>query len=155
MSPLIRRARADDLERLTEWERACFSDAWRRDWLAAVLHEPRYLVFIIEDGGYILGWSAAGEAEIERLGVLPNQRGKGWGRALVQAIVEQFGARGVEGVFLEVRQNNAAARAIYGACGFEQSGRRRAYYDDGEDAILMRSAPQGHKEQGAGNKAGE
>ena len=136
--PLIRRARADDLELVFELERACLPDAWRREWLEAVLAESRYLVFIIESGGYILGWSAAGEAEIERLGVLPESRGKGWGRALTLAILEEFRLRRVESVFLEVRQSNAPARALYRACGFEESGWRTDYYDDGEDAVLMR-----------------
>ena len=138
----IRRARADDLELLIKWERACFPDPWGRNWLEAILRESRYLVFLIEDGGYVLGWSAAGQSEIERLGVLPQLRGQGWGRALVETIVEGFAARRIESVFLEVREGNAAARALYLGCGFEENGRRRGYYDDGEDAILMRRALQ-------------
>lgn len=140
--PPIRRARADDLELLLELERVCFPDAWRRDWLEVVLKESRYLVLMVEEGGYILGWSAAGEAEIERLGVLPHCRGQGWAKALTQAMIEEFRARRVDAVFLEVRADNAPARALYRACEFEESGRRRAYYDDGQDAILMRRALQ-------------
>lgn len=153
--PPIRRARADDLELLIELEHACLPDPWRRDWLEAILRESRYLVLLLEEGGYILGWSAAGQSEIERLGVLPQFRGQGWGRALVEAIAEGFAARRIAEVFLEVRESNAAARALYLGCGFEENGRRRAYYDDGEDAILMRRALLGDKEQGAGDKGGE
>jgi len=41
-------------------------------------------------------------------------------------------------VTLEVRVSNVAAQALYGSCGFVQSGRRPGYYaDPKEDAIMM------------------
>ena len=134
----LRRAQIDDLDLLVELERVCLPDPWSRGALAAILREARYLVLICEGGGYLIGWSAAGEAEIERVGVAPPFRGRGWGRALVECALAEFGARRVQSAFLEVRETNAAARALYRGRGFAESGRRRAYYDDGEDAILMR-----------------
>ena len=45
---------------------------------------------------------------------------------------------GVDCLFLDVRESNAPARALYAACGFRESGRRSAYYRaPREDAILM------------------
>ena len=42
-------------------------------------------------------------------------------------------------VFLEVRVDNPAARALYDSEGFEQIGLRRGYYDGGRvDAVTMR-----------------
>ena len=143
----LRRAQMDDLDLLVELERVCLPDPWSRGALAAILRESRYLVLICEGGGYLVSWSAAGEAEIERVGVAPPFRGRGWGRALVECALAEFGARRVQSAFLEVRENNAAARALYRRCGFAENGRRRAYYDDGEDAILMRAALQTNGEQ--------
>ncbi len=136
--PTIRLAHDDDLDLLVELELACLPDAWKKITLQNILNEARYLVLIVEDWGYIIGWSAAGVAEIERIGVLPTQRGQGWGALLVREAIVAFGNRSAREIWLEVRASNAAARALYAKCDFEESGRRRAYYDDGEDAILMR-----------------
>jgi ribosomal-protein-alanine N-acetyltransferase len=40
--------------------------------------------------------------------------------------------------FLEVRPSNAAARALYERAGFRDAGLRARYYQDGEDALVMR-----------------
>ncbi len=136
--PTIRLAHDDDLDLLVELERACLPDFWRKNTLQNLINEARYLILIVEDWGYLIGWSAAGVAEIERVGVLPARRGDGWGAALVNQSVAAFANRNAREVWLEVRESNAAARALYAKCGFDESGRRRAYYDDGEDALLMK-----------------
>ncbi len=136
----IRLAHDEDLDLLVELERACLPDFWRKITLGNLLKEARYLVLIVEDFGYLIGWSAAGAGEIERIGVLPSQRGQGWGAQLVREAIVAFGNRGAREVHLEVRESNAAARALYHACEFEENGRRPAYYDDGEDAITMKRA---------------
>ena len=138
MMPQIRLAQADDLDLLAELERACLPDAWQKSTLQSVLNEARYLVLLVEDFGYLIGWSASGAAEIERVGVLPAQRSHGVAASLVRAAIAAFANRGAREVWLEVRADNSAARALYRKCGFEENGVRRAYYDDGEDAILMR-----------------
>ena len=134
----IRLAQTADLDLIIELERACLPDAWQKSTLQSVLNEARYLVLLVEDFGYLVGWSASGAAEIERVGVLPAQRGQGVGALLVRAALEAFANRGAREVWLEVRAGNEAARALYQACAFEQSGVRRAYYDDGEDAVMMK-----------------
>ena len=136
--PTIRLAHDADLDLLVELERACLPDAWRKNTLQSLMKESRYLVLIVEDFGYIIGWSAAGAAEIERVGVLPARRGCGWGALLVEEAVTAFINRNAREIWLEVRETNVAARALYAKCGFEESGRRREYYDDGEDAITMK-----------------
>ena len=134
----IRLAHADDLDLLAELERACLPDAWQKNTLQSVMNEARYLILIVENYGYLIGWSASGAAEIERVGVLPQVRGQGIGALLVREAVAAFANRGARQVWLEVRADNPAARALYRKCGFEENGARRNYYDDGEDAILMR-----------------
>ena len=134
----IRLAQSDDLDLLVELERACLPDAWQKSTLQSVLNEARYLVLLIEDFGYLIGWSASGAAEIERLGVLPAQRSHGVAASLVRAAIEAVSHRRAREVWLEVRADNSAARALYKKCAFEESGVRRNYYDDGEDAITMR-----------------
>jgi [ribosomal protein S18]-alanine N-acetyltransferase len=99
-------------------------------------------VWVAEQDGKVVGMAAAraaaGEAELLNLAVLPEERGRGWGRALVQACIDELRPVGVASLFLEVRESNSVARAFYGALGFVGSGRRRSYYQSPpEDALVL------------------
>jgi ribosomal-protein-alanine N-acetyltransferase len=90
-------------------------------------------------GGYIVALDAADEGEILNLAVAPGGRRRGLGRALVDAMLDTLADRGVRHVYLEVRESNAPARALYAALGFAEAGRRKAYYRRPvEDAIVLR-----------------
>jgi RimJ/RimL family protein N-acetyltransferase len=52
-------------------------------------------------------------------------RGRGIGRALVEAAIEQAELDGIRKLTLRVLGHNAEARALYEACGFEEEGRLR------------------------------
>jgi [ribosomal protein S18]-alanine N-acetyltransferase len=103
-------------------------------------------LFLVADGpaagtiaGYVVALDAADEGEILNLAVAPTARRHGLGRALVQQTVAVLSARGVEEVYLEVRESNGPARALYAAHGFKEVGRRRQYYRRPvEDAIVLR-----------------
>lgn len=91
--------------------------------------------------GYVVARAVADEGEILNLAVAPAGRRHGVGRALVRAVLHALGTRGVRDVFLEVRESNAAARALYAAHGFREVGRRPRYYRrPAEDAIILRAA---------------
>jgi len=99
-------------------------------------------VFLLsQPGGFLLGRVIADEAELLTLAVAPEQRRKGIARALVAAFHITVKSRGAQTAFLEVAAENAAARALYLAAGWTESGRRKAYYHapDGHrsDAIIM------------------
>ena len=92
-----------------------------------------------EIAGYVVALDAADEGEILNLAVAPGGRRNGLGRALVRSILEALTARGVRQVYLEVRESNAPARALYAARGFKEVGRRKQYYRRPvEDAIVLR-----------------
>jgi|SRR5579859_1366222 len=123
---------------------AAFADPWSpRDFADALGAHVPFLV-AVDDGrvaGYVLARQAADEAEILNLGVAPAARRRGIGRALVRAGLAALAARGAVQVFLEVRESNAAARALYAEFGFAEAGRRRGYYRRPiEDAIVLRAA---------------
>jgi ribosomal-protein-alanine N-acetyltransferase len=78
--------------------------------------------------GFTLCRSAGPEVELLLIAVHPEQRGNGTGRALVQMACRDAQLRGAEEIFLEVRENNAAALALYRQAGFFEIGRRPNYY---------------------------
>ncbi|MEL6765718.1 MAG: GNAT family N-acetyltransferase [Pseudomonadota bacterium] len=72
---------------------------------------------------------AADEAEILTLGVVPEARRRGLGTALLAASIAIAEGCGAASIFLEVAEDNDAARALYAAAGFEEVGRRDGYYE--------------------------
>jgi len=108
---------------------ACFVGmrAWPAAELALMLQNPHSFA-ITRDRGFLIGQAVAGEAEIQTLAVDPAARRQGIGRALVLDFLAQARRRRAETAFLEVAADNSAAIALYQACGFAQTGLRRAYY---------------------------
>jgi ribosomal-protein-alanine N-acetyltransferase len=140
----VRPAAAADLPRLAELEAAGFAEPWSPEMLAAELTHPGSVVLVAggDDGrapsGYACFRVGAGEAELLRVAVVPEARGRGVARQLLAAGFERLRAAGVTTCFLEVRPANASALAVYHAVGFEPRGHRRAYYPDGSDALVLR-----------------
>ena len=125
-------------------EQAAFSDPWSaRDFRECVASDVVFLIATAPEGvaGYVVAQDAADEGEILNLAVAPARYRGGIGRALVEAALAALAERGAERVFLEVRESNAAARALYAALGFKEVRRRRGYYRRPvEDAIVLRAA---------------
>ena len=138
----IRDAAAADLGALEAMERACFSDPWSREVLAAQLPDARHEFLVAERDGLLLGYIAMmcvlDEGDVSNVAVAPEARRRGVGRALLAGMLARARKRALSTVTLEVREHNAAAIALYGAAGFEPVGRRRGYYEHPrEDAVLM------------------
>jgi ribosomal-protein-alanine acetyltransferase len=89
--------------------------------------------------GFIVARNIAPEWEIENIVVLQKARRKGLGRRLLEVLIDSVRRTNSEAVFLEVRESNRGARALYERAGFQIAGRRKSYYMQPlEDAILYR-----------------
>ena len=129
---------------MTEALAAIHAEAFETPWdaasLSALLASPGVFV-VAEADGFILIRVVADEAEILTLAVRTPARRGGLGARLVEAAVVRAAALGAERMFLEVAEDNAAARALYARAGFHEAGRRRGYYAraDGsrEDALVL------------------
>lgn len=75
--------------------------------------------------------------DLLRIGVALELRRAGLARMLLVTALEAARADGAERVLLEVAAGNAGARAFYAAAGFTEIDRRRAYYRDGDDALVL------------------
>ncbi|MFC5992714.1 ribosomal protein S18-alanine N-acetyltransferase [Pseudonocardia hispaniensis] len=139
-----------DAERCAELEHVLFpgDDPWSAQAFRAEVGAGHHYLAARDDQrliGYAgLAFVAApprAEAEIHTIGVDPVHQRRGIGRALLRALLEPADAVGAT-VFLEVRTDNAAARALYEAEGFIVVGLRKRYYrPSGTDAYTMRRDP--------------
>lgn len=139
---VTREMSAADLKAVQIIEQESFHDSWAvESWLAELNSSiAKYLV--LEQEGIIKGfagfWLIAGEAQITRVAVTKDERGKGLGKILTEALVAAAWQEGAEAVTLEVRKSNIAAQTVYTQTGFTISGVRPHYYEDNkEDAIIM------------------
>ncbi|MCB4821929.1 GNAT family N-acetyltransferase [Roseicella aerolata] len=114
------------------------AEAWGPDAIALMLEMPGAYGLWRPGAGFVLARAAGGEAEILTLAVAPAARRQGIGAALMAGALAGAAARGAEAMFLEVAAGNAAALALYRGLGFAEVGRRRRYYADGADALVLR-----------------
>lgn len=147
---VVRPAVRGDLTRVHDIERAAFSDPWSLQSFSELLANPRVLFAVAERAaspvghsaqviGYVVAWFVVDEAEVANVAVSPDARGQGVGARLLDEALHAAREHGAASVYLEVRDSNAAARALYASRGFVQIGRRRRYYRRPvEDALVMR-----------------
>ena len=98
---------------------------------ASAWDPSQYSCYVFEEPGRVAGFivtrqTAPGESEILNLAVDPEYRGRGIAKRLVQHALSAAPGQW----FLEVRESNQAAIALYRSLGFQTCGRRPDYYDD-------------------------
>lgn len=143
--PTLRAMTHDDLEAVLVLERAGHSQPWSpghfRDSLAAGHFMPT-----LWQGealcGYLVAMPGVEEAHLLTLTVDARCRGQGLGQTLMQAMHHWAQAQGAQQLWLEVRQSNLAAQALYARMGYEEVALRKNYYrlpEGGhEHALIMR-----------------
>lgn len=143
----VRTMRPADLPSVMRIERRSFSMPWQETTFRALMRRPSAALLTAELAeqaattvvGFSVLWFAADEAELGDLAVDPEFRGRGIGSFLLEASIETARRRGAEVLYLEVRESNRAARALYDGRGFQTVGRRPGYYSEPrEDACVMR-----------------
>lgn len=108
--------------------------AWSADAFTDLLVLPTVFGLLAVDPadgrplGLVLLQGVLDEAEILTLGVAPDGRRRGTGRALVAGALAACRAAGIGVLHLEVAETNRPARALYAATGFQAAGRRPGYY---------------------------
>jgi ribosomal-protein-alanine N-acetyltransferase len=104
--------------------------------------QPRLVLVVEEEAevvGFIVGKQIDHECEIENVAVIAKARKRGLGTRLLGEFLELVRERGGREIWLEVRESNLAARALYEKWAFVEAGRRKAYYQGPEeDALILK-----------------
>ena len=143
MARRIDDVREEQLEKIEEIEKACFSMPWTIEQLRSQMKDSQHeFIAALDDEGRVLGYVGMmyilDEGYISNVAVAPEARRQGIGRDLIKELMARAAALDLAFVTLEVRCSNAAAIALYEKQGFVPVGKRKNYYDfPREDAILM------------------
>lgn len=133
----------EDIDDVFNISNLCFSSPWSKSSIASELNNPlaKYIVAKNLDSGYIIGfigvWIIAGEADITNIAVHPNYRLLGIGGKLLSSLINLCKDSSCYLINLEVRASNVSAQSLYKKFNFINTGLRKGYYENKEDAILM------------------
>lgn len=139
---MIRLMHTADLDQVVQIERLVQTHPWSLQQFQESIQS--YQSTVIEKAGQVVGFCilqpVLDEANLLLMAIHPSQQGKGLGYQLLDASLAQLKNNPLQ-VFLEVRESNQAAIALYEKSGFHQIDLRKNYYPkpDGtrEHAIIM------------------
>lgn len=139
---LIRPVKADDLSQIIAIEHESFQNPYPVDVVTFLYEKYRTTFLVVDQGGALLGYIAGitswREGHIISLAVLPSWRRKGIASQLVQELCTIFKDIGKKRIKLEVRISNTPAINLYEKMGFEKQKIVKNYYENGEDAVMMK-----------------
>jgi len=149
----VRPAKPCDLPRLVEIAgRSATAAGWNEQQYARLFSpeaSSNQVTLVIQQDGQVVGFLVArqvagSEWEIENVAVSGPARRRGLGSHLLSSFLDLVRSQGGFEVYLEVRESNHAARALYEKWAFQEAGRRKSYYRDPEedDLVLRFSFPQ-------------
>jgi ribosomal-protein-alanine N-acetyltransferase len=144
----VRRAAQHDATRLVEIARHSVTAAqWQESQYTSLVADQEgsaSVALVIEEDGLILGFLAGrrlvgDEWEIENVAIHGEARRRGLGSHLLGEFLNMVRRSGGSEIYLEVRESNRAARALYEKWAFVEAGRRQKYYQDpSEDALILK-----------------
>lgn len=116
-------------------------EAWSRENIASLLGDSKARARVGVIGNkvvcYYSYYAVCQEGFINNLAVDKEYQHKGIGRLLMQDMIEIARADNLTGLTLEVQEDNERAIALYQKSGFEIEGRRKEFYKNKKDALIM------------------
>lgn len=133
----------DDLDTVIAVEEAAYPFPWTRGIFFDCLNIG-YLCRVLERDGKIVAYAvmsvAVGEAHLLTIVVPNEERGKGYGKTMLNEMIQQAADDNASTMYLEVRTSNKVAIQLYHERGFNELGIRDNYYpaENGrEDALIL------------------
>ena len=145
--------REEILDRIADMDARVFGNSrWGRDAFSEnVFNDYDYLICAVSDAAAgketgVLGYGLLrcfDDAEVIMIAADPARLREGIGSRILLSLLKEAAERKAKAVFLEVRESNLAARAMYQKAGFTEEGIRRGYYHDPpENAVIMKATVQ-------------
>lgn len=117
-----------------------FADGWNKTMLENAFNGGNYVCFGEYDNLNLIAFLgltlSVDTCDIEDVLVDLNYRRKGFAEKLIDHAIDYAKSKNKEKVFLEVRESNLSARALYEKKGFNKISVRKNYYSDGENAVV-------------------
>ncbi|MCZ7385041.1 MAG: ribosomal protein S18-alanine N-acetyltransferase [Candidatus Methanoperedens sp.] len=139
---IIRKFKPSDFRWVIDIERKVFDE--HDPYLYMQFYETYPESFVVaEINGFVVGYVAGfmakeGVGRVFSLAVHPSYQNRGVGGNLLKEIIWVLQRFGVTEIILEVRSGNIRARRFYERHGFRQIGIKEKYYNDAENACLMK-----------------
>ena len=132
----------DDIAQVAEIERQIFSIPWSEKAFRDSMESDNTIYIVAKENDNVAGYAGMylsfEEGNITNVAVNPLSRRKGIGEKIVRDILNRAYEKGVRDVFLEVRETNSFAIALYEKIGFKEEGIRKNFYDKPrENALIM------------------
>ena len=145
LAPRLRPIQLHELDQLMAIETAAYPYPWSRgNFIDSIVAGYRVCKRVDAQGrwlGYFVAMAGVGETHLLNLTVAPQFEHRGHARAMLDELVRWSAGLAASRLWLEVRESNARAQALYRRYGFRETGRRRGYYPAGpngrENAIVM------------------
>jgi ribosomal-protein-alanine N-acetyltransferase len=146
MTLVVQKASIADLDTLHMIEQQCFTkEAWSKRQIAMFLEASDSVSLTIRANskivGFVIGlvnqYDGMKIGHIVTIDVLPNNRRKGLGLALLRSIEQEFKSIGVKVSYLEVREDNLAAMRLYCKAGYVEFERLENYYSRGRHGVRL------------------
>lgn len=143
MSSEVRRMELSDLPGVLQNERQGYTHPWAEGIFKDCLRNNQECWLLMssdQNVGHGILSVAAGESHLLNVCVHPDYQGLGFGRVLVEHLVERARQGEASTMFLEVRPSNVVACELYGKLGFNEVGIRENYYPTyvgREDALVL------------------
>ncbi len=120
---------------------ATVPDGWSEQGIRGALHSPAARCFVLRAGDKVFAFAAftfaADEANLDALSVAKEARRRGFATHLLQTALKTLHEAGARACYLEVRQSNLPARALYESFGFIRIGIRRSFYTNPSEAAVL------------------
>ena len=130
-----------DLEEIKDTLESDFDDFWNYNILRNELVNENSIYYIAKISDNIIGfagiWQAVDDMHITNIAVKKDFRQKGIGSKLLEKLIETSIQKNVHSLTLEVNYKNVPAIKLYEKYGFKYVGKRKKYYNNIDDALIM------------------
>ena len=136
------RIEKNDLDSILVLEKLLYKDPWNAsNFESELAHNDYAYMYVLKENDVVLGyagfWLSYEYATITKVSINPALQNRGLGFYLFNSVMNIARELGATSFSLEVRVSNIHAQKLYLKSGYKESGIRKGYYSDGENAIVM------------------